>query len=239
MAKRFTHGSVSNAAAQLRAVSMLACAGDYLGNEEELQLKFKTSRATIRQAARIVEREGLLAVKRGHKGGYFSSRPSIKNVEEQISNYLELLDIKLADLTAVASALWAQAVGMAAVAPKKQNPTALLALRDRLEKIGGGAKFEDVLALEEESRTAIFDLIESQYIAFVFQLNASLARRALTLPPAGSADLLPAHEKFVLDWKRAKLLELEAVFLGDQELGRLAALRVRAIWKERLTIGQQ
>jgi len=45
--------------------------GALIGSEESLIADLGVSRSTLRQAARLLEREGLLRVKRGINGGYY------------------------------------------------------------------------------------------------------------------------------------------------------------------------
>lgn len=67
--------AVQEIATDLREVAIAADEGACLGTEGHLADFFDVSVPTLRQAARIVESEQLLFVKRGVQGGYFVRRP--------------------------------------------------------------------------------------------------------------------------------------------------------------------
>ena len=91
--------------AKLREVVLSAKEGALIGSEESLIADLAVSRSTLRQAARLLEREGLLRVKRGINGGYYGSRPDEKTIQTAVSAYLGTLDMKYDDVTAVASSV--------------------------------------------------------------------------------------------------------------------------------------
>ena len=83
--------AIDTAAANLRSIVHSAEEGALLGSEEALVTKLGVSRATVRQAARLVEREGLLRVRRGINGGYFAARPDAHSIKAAVSSHLERL----------------------------------------------------------------------------------------------------------------------------------------------------
>ena len=74
-----------------------------MGSEETLIAKLGVSRATVRQAARLLEREGFPRVRRGINGGYFAARPDVRTIEKAVSSYLEMVHTKPEDITVIAS----------------------------------------------------------------------------------------------------------------------------------------
>lgn len=54
--------------------------GEWLGWEDDLVERLGVSRPTLRQAARLLEAEELLVVKRGTNGGLFARRPTTDTV---------------------------------------------------------------------------------------------------------------------------------------------------------------
>src|SRR5579864_1149374 len=93
--------AMSAAASQLRALVADKEDGAFLGGEGELQQALGVSRTTLRQVARLLEREGLLTVKRGTNGGYFACRPSFASIESALTAYLEILDVHIGELLAM------------------------------------------------------------------------------------------------------------------------------------------
>lgn len=71
---------VAHTARLLAALSLATGAGDFLGAEDELLARLGVSRPTLRQAAKIVENERLISVRRGTKGGLYAARPDVADV---------------------------------------------------------------------------------------------------------------------------------------------------------------
>lgn len=228
-----------NATAEtLREIALAKPQGELLGSEDELVDLLGVSRATVRQAARLLEREGVLRVRRGINGGYFAARPNIEMVETVFCAYLKTLGYDAAHGGAVATGLWVESLRQAAQA----DPVAARALAERLsekiEKLDHGATLADVAKIEQETRSAIFELIDGGYIELLFRINAAFARQQLgpqieRFNQEFEETDREAHQRFVRSWKKAKLLELEAVASGEATLAMMAALHNRKLWISR------
>jgi GntR family transcriptional repressor for pyruvate dehydrogenase complex len=64
--------------------------GANLPSEKELVLQLGVSRATLREALRILEVEGLISTKTGPKGGILVQRPGVANLTRSLSLLLQL-----------------------------------------------------------------------------------------------------------------------------------------------------
>ena len=221
------------AAARLRATVLAHADGALLGSEDDLQSLLGVSKPTMRQAARLIEREGLLRVKRGNNGGYFSARPDPAFIESMVSNYLEALHAEPEDLTRIASVLWVEVVRKAAA----QAPEYSRAPADRwcglIQTLPDNAGFSEVLELEQVIRADIFQLIRSPYVELIFRINTDFARRRFSEPPSARDDT-PAHRAFVTAWCRTKSAELRAIADGDQEIAMVLARRARELLYRRI-----
>lgn len=225
--------AIDAAAARLRETVLAAKEGDFLGSEESLQTLLGVSRATVRQAARLLEREGLLRVRRGINGGYFGARPDIDTIETAVGTYLELLNVEADDLVRIASVLWVEVIHKAAGlnSPAVRD---LAAHYDRqVRAMPADASFQFVTELERDFRSALFNLIGSRYIELIFQINMSFANRRFPTSPS-ERDGTPEHSAFLGDWRNAKLMELAAIIDGDQALGAIAARHLRNVWHRRV-----
>jgi DNA-binding GntR family transcriptional regulator len=226
-----SRSTIEAAAAQFRAMSLDAEEGALLGSEDTLVQALGVSRATVRQVARLLEREGLLKVRRGINGGYFAARPDVDTIEQAVSAYLVTLDMDAQDVTTIASVLWVEVLRKAAGRRSAAAREMVEAFRARVAAVRPDAPFSEIVQLEQDSRTAIFDLIKARYIELIFQINVAFAQKRFAAAP----EMDPGeHRAFVHAWRNAKLMELEAIADGDPELGMMAARHIRTLWHQRI-----
>jgi DNA-binding FadR family transcriptional regulator len=224
--------SIDIAASQLRSTALSSKEGALLGNEDSLIKSLGVSRSTIRQVARLLEREGLLRVKRGSSGGYFAGRPDVHTVETAVSAYLEHVHTSLEDVTSTAAVLWIQVIRRAAMLKSKRSIQLSHEYLRKVTELDGGASFMEVSLLETEHRKALFTLTSSFYTALIFDISVAFARRNY---PAAVAEDAPGHREFVKQWRNTKVLELESIANGDPELATIAAQYARKVWHRRLS----
>lgn len=221
------------AATRLRALVLAEPDGALLGSEDSLQAALGVSRATVRQAARLLEREGLLRVRRGISGGYFGARPDVGTIVASVGTYLEMLAVEVEDLSMVATTLWIEVVRKACAVPGPAAPALSEDFAAKVAALPDGATFNQVSTLEAACRDAIFDLLDSRYIELIFQINIAFSTRRIDTPPSDRNDT-PEHRDFVRAWRKAKLMELDAIADGDPEMGALAARHNRNLLHRRL-----
>lgn len=224
--------AIGAAASRLREMALASADGSLLGSEETLVERLGVSRATVRQAARLLEREGLLRVRRGINGGYFAGRPNLDTVEASVSAYLDTLDMDAEDVTAIASILWIEALRKAAGLRTEAAKAVADRLRERVTALRTDAPFRKVAELEEEYRSEVFALTRARYIELIFQVNVAFAQKRFM--PGSLSDDTDAHRTFVEAWRKAKLMELDAITDGDPELGAMAARHSRNLWHKRV-----
>lgn len=215
----------------MRALALATPEGERLGSEDELVEKLGVARVTIRQAARLLEREGLVKVRRGLNGGYFATRPTVEMVETIVCNYLNTLGLKSHHGGGVSSALWVYVVREAAAADRAAANALAEQFTRKIQGLGAGASIEDVAQIEREMRSEIFKLIDGGYIEVLFRINAAFARQEIS-GDSHFVDLV-GIETFVRNWKKAKLAELDAIADGDEMLAVMAALHSRKLWLDR------
>lgn len=224
---------IDAAAARLRELSRQAENEALLGSEEELIAQLGVSRATLRQVARLLEREGWLKVRRGINGGYIAARPDLRNIESTVSAYLEMVDTSVKEANSVISALWGEVVKRAASIEDAQRRDVAQALIKKVSAVSADAGFADVFAVEKEIRSTIFKLINSHYIELIFQINLIFMERHFPTRPS-DLDNAVEHREFVNLWRNAKNFELSAIVDGDEELALMAARHSRKIWDRRI-----
>ncbi len=109
-------------------------AGAQIGSLRELAQDFGVGIVTIQQAARILEHEGLLDVRRGPGGGYFGRRPDMATLEPVLTAYMRSQPASWQEALDITSLLFTELCAAAAsadVAPAlREELHALAALLD-------------------------------------------------------------------------------------------------------------
>jgi DNA-binding GntR family transcriptional regulator len=220
-------------AERLREIVLAADEDTLIGSEESLVTELGCSRSTVRQVARLLEREGLLRVKRGINGGYFGTRPDTGTIEAIVGTYLSTLDLDAQDVTLLASALWVEVMRKAAGHPDRDVArTVSEQMERRIRRVKEGASFQSIRDLELEMQDAVFEFTKSHYVKLIFDINAEFSRRKFDMPI--ESDDGAVHQDFVRAWRDAKLLELKAIAEGDRDLAVMAARYSRKIWHRRV-----
>lgn len=213
--------SIDSASARLRAMSLAVPEGAPLGAEDTLQAQLGMARSTVRQAARILEREGLLRVKRGASGGYFAARPQMEIIENACSAYLRTKSIEARDVMVVADLIWPEAVRRAAANPAREDVEARLAEAEALIASAHPAMpLGEFTKLERSVTELIVQLSGSSYIELIFGINLAFYR--LEERPG-----LKMTAENVREWRERRTLELTAIRTRDEELAMFAGRRFR------------
>jgi len=75
--------------------------GDRLASEKELLNQFSVSKATMREALRVLESMGLIEIKKGLHGGVFIAEVDMKTTINSIVNFLYFKSISIKDITMI------------------------------------------------------------------------------------------------------------------------------------------
>jgi len=73
--------------------------GDKLASEKELMLQFGVSKATMREALRVLEVMGLLEIKKGVGGGAFVAEVDMKSTVHSLINYMHFHPVSIKEIT--------------------------------------------------------------------------------------------------------------------------------------------
>ena len=96
-----------------------------LGSEDDMIRTLGVSRPTLRQAARVLEQEQLLVVRRGIGGGLYARRPTAEAVSHPASVYLRSQGATYADLISTELLLGVECARRAALNPDRAAREAL------------------------------------------------------------------------------------------------------------------
>jgi len=119
-------------------------AGDRLPREEEMLARYEVARATLREALRFLELQGVIHLQLGRGGGPVVARPQSGDFANSLSLILQFMEADLKGLLELREAI---APDVAAYAAQRANTGDLSALADclkELERNEAGSQFEDL-----------------------------------------------------------------------------------------------
>jgi DNA-binding FadR family transcriptional regulator len=105
MKKVSTGSTVDLVASELREVLLAAEDGTFLGSELTIAGQLGVSGPTLRQAARLLESEQLLQIRRGIAGGYYVRRPTLDVVIRMAATYLKTQQVSVGNALLVVNQL--------------------------------------------------------------------------------------------------------------------------------------
>src|SRR3546814_446750 len=117
--------------------------GDRLPQEEDMLARYEVARATLREALRFLELQGVIHLQLGRGGGPVVSRPQTRDFASSLSLILQIMDTDLRALLELREAI---APDMAARAAERATNADLAALSDcyaQLERDSETAAFEE------------------------------------------------------------------------------------------------
>lgn len=124
---------VVRTARALSGLSVAASDGAFLGSETDLLARLGISRPTLRQAAKIVESDKLITVRRGIGGGFFASRPAARDAIQSPALYLRMNGATIGHVHAVTRLIAEEAAAAAAACKDERLRADMRQLRSRIE----------------------------------------------------------------------------------------------------------
>src|ERR1700754_1569512 len=128
--------------------------GDRLAPEPGLCERFGVSRATVREALRMLESSGLVEIRVGARGGAFVTAPSSDRVGESLADLLTLSVISAADVTEVRMMLEAGLVPLVCERATEEDLADLEAICQRSEAALAAGDYSMDMSLEFHIRVA-------------------------------------------------------------------------------------
>ena len=188
-----------------------------IGSLNEVADKLGVGIVTVQQAARVLEHEGLLAVKRGPGGGYYGTRPDDAALERAFATYLRAHNIDYPEAFEMTILLdcdiFQAAAGCKDVAVKQK----IEALMKQLKQCESA---EDRNRFEVDLRQTLLEIVERPLL----QLLAGVAWQLYRAhgDPEGFTDATGLPE-----WKQGRQRILHAILQNDEELAFFEAHRYR------------
>jgi GntR family transcriptional regulator, transcriptional repressor for pyruvate dehydrogenase complex len=129
--------------------------------------------------------------------------------------------------------LWIETLRQAAGADRAATRALVEKLRAQFDQLPADASMVDLARLELESRSEIFRLIEGEYIEVFFRINSAFSRQQVEAQLGDMKGVRLHHPVFLERWRKAKLMELEAIAEGDEMLAMMTGLHTRKVWISR------
>ena len=205
----------SRTARALVSLSLAADPGDFLGAEDELLGRFGVSRPTLRQAAKMVERERLISVRRGTKGGFFAERPDARDAIQSLARFLRIRGASLGDVIQVTRPVSEEA---AVAAARQRTEEDVARLRQFVATIDARDTPRDLIAAEVEMARLVAQMSGNPVVELVMEIGYSFG-----LDERGSDLYADADRR---ERTRAMQRSLcNAIIDGDADIARLMMRR--------------
>lgn len=201
-------------AERLREMIFARAAGEFIGALTQLAKTLGVGIVTVQQAARILEHEGLLEVRRGPGGGYYGRRPDLETLERSLTAYLRSNPASQIEVLEITSLLFNELCAAAATCDDDSKLAGLAAIGARIEACDDERQ---IGPLEQALQDVLFQMVERP----LFEL---LTRVALHHSDGNSET--PYRTGFGLkQWKESRRHILAAIMQQDSELAHFEANR--------------
>lgn len=210
---------VQETAAQLRDLILDSEPGAQLGSLNEVAERLGVGIVTVQQAARILEHEGLLAVKRGPGGGYYGTRPDESALERAFATYMRVHNFGYRESFEMMILLDCDIIPAAA---SSEDETLRQSVKELLDRIEQCEQPEDRVQFEKDLRETLFKVVDRPFLEL-------LARVTMQLYKLQSRSALFSEKEMVRAWKTGRRRILQAIWEQDEELAHFEAERYRRI----------
>jgi DNA-binding FadR family transcriptional regulator len=220
---------VQETAERLRDLILAQAPETQIGSLTEVAHMLNVGIVTVQQAARILEHEGLLAVRRGPGGGYYGTRPDESALERMMASYMRVHGFGYREALEMLSFLDCEIIPAAALCNDESLRKAMRGLHERVDSCDTPERRID---LECELRNALFGMVDRPLIEFLSRATT----HQYTGPPSTRLFL---GDEDVAVWKFCRRRIMQAVLQQDEALARFEAERYRQEVLLRLRASEQ
>ena len=189
--------------------------GTLIGSLQDLARSLEVGIVTLQQAARVLEHEGLLDVRRGPGGGYYGTRPDEAALERALDSYMRMNPASFEEALDMTSLLFTELVTAAAQCTDETLRRKLAVLGERASSCRTMAEFGE---FELEFQELLFQMVRRPLFEMLTRvtLHYSSSRQAPTVHSIGEgADI----------WQEGRRRIIDAILANDPELTRFEADR--------------
>ena len=209
---------VQETAGRLREMILAREPDAQIGSLNELSELLGVGIVTVQQAARILEYEGLLSVRRGPGGGYYGKRPDEAALERSLAAYLRVHGFGYLEALEMIALLDCDILPAAA---RCTDESLRSDLKKMCERVDACETPEQRIAFEDELRQLLFRMVTRPLVEFLLRATGRLYRAAQI------GDTLFVGAEGVAAWKTGRRRMLQAVLDRDEELAGFEANRYR------------
>lgn len=220
---------VADAAEQLRELILSRAPDTYIGSLGEVAGLLGVGIVTVQQAARILEHEGLLSVKRGPGGGYYGTRPDDAAMERVFATYMRVHEISYQEAFELSVLLDCEIIQAAAQGCDASNRSKINGLLDQLEKCDCA---NDAILFEDNFRATLLQIFSKPLL----ELLSRVAMQLYTTrgDPEEFTRLIGLEE-----WKMGRQRILRTILQNDAELAYFEAQRFRSMILQWMSRGRE
>jgi DNA-binding FadR family transcriptional regulator len=189
--------------------------GSLIGSLQELARALQVGIVTLQQAARVLEHEGLLEVRRGPGGGYYGTRPDEAALERALHSYMRMNPTSFEEALDMTSLLFNELVTAAAECTAVAEREELKGLAQRLNALDS---IETLGAFEADFQELLFRMVRRPLFEMLTRV---------TLGYSSNQQSLRIHQlesNFAL-WREGRRRIIVAILANDPELTRFEANR--------------
>lgn len=215
---------VSAAAERMRELVLAQPPDAMLGSLSEIAKILKVGTVTVQQAARVLEHEGLLAVRRGPGGGYFGKRPDALALERALATYLRARHADNYEALEMMTLLDCELMPAAALCGDAQRLNELRELKSRVDLCASG---EERMSFEDDLHAILFKMVNRPLIELLAQVSMRFYRSGPIPRIFDGVDGLHA-------WRLWRHQIIDAILANDPARARFEAERHRRLLMQRV-----
>jgi DNA-binding FadR family transcriptional regulator len=210
-------GLVNATAETMRELIFARAPDSLIGSLPELAKLLEVGIATVQQAARVLEHEGLLEVRRGPGGGYFGVRPDAAALERSVAAYMRVRGSDDYEALEMMTLLDCELMPAAA---RCQDEGLMAQLRDLQGRVDGAVTSDKRLDFEDALHAVLFKMVNRPLIELLANVAMQYYRGA-PLPQIFEG------EDGVRAWAHWRHHIIGAILARDPDLARFEAERHR------------
>ncbi|MCE7798053.1 FCD domain-containing protein [Sphingobium sufflavum] len=210
-------GLVALAAARMKDIILTHEPGAPLGSLPDIAKAMNVGVATVRQAARLLEHEGFLKVRRGNGGGFFAARPDAMAVGRAVAGFLDVARSHEREAIEIMTLLDCDLMAAAAQA---SDEGLRARLREHAEQIDACDRPEQRAAFVQEMHNIIFRMVDRP-------LMEMMARMSMEHYTTRTGFPIYDGTEGAARWKQERHAIIYAILRRDPDLARFEAQRRR------------